>query len=126
MAQTRNRATQPTANGKANPFIAALAEDAREAGLQYSNDQKPGIRRKLRRGKPTYFHPDGSRLSDASTLVRLKRLAIPPAWTDVWICPRENGHIQAVGRDARGRKQYRYHADWRRQRDDNKFGRMIA
>ncbi len=59
-------------------------------------------------------------------LTRIKRLAIPPAWTDVWISPRENGHIQATGRDARGRKQYRYHADWRRQRDENKFDHMIA
>jgi len=126
MAQSLNRATHPTVNGKANPFIAALAEDAREAGLRYSSDQSPGIRRTMRRGKPIYLHSDGTRLSETSTLVRIKRLAIPPAWSDVWICPRENGHIQAVGRDARGRKQYRYHEDWRRQRDDNKFGRMIA
>jgi DNA topoisomerase-1 len=126
MLKTRDQATSQTADRIANPFVAAMAEDAREAGLYYSNDQKPGIRRTMRRGKPIYFQPNGSRVSDATTLVRLKRLAIPPAWTDVWISPRENGHIQAVGRDARGRKQYRYHANWRRQRDDNKFGRMIA
>jgi DNA topoisomerase-1 len=126
MLKTRDQPTSRPSDNIANPFIAAMAEDAREAGLHYSNDQKPGIRRTMRRGKPVYLRPDGSRLSDAATLVRLKRLAIPPAWTDVWISPRENGHIQAVGRDARGRKQYRYHASWRRQRDENKFGRMIA
>jgi DNA topoisomerase I len=126
MLKTRDQPTSQPSDNIANPFIAAMAEDAREAGLHYSNDQKPGIRRTMRRGKPVYFRPDGSRVADAATLTRLKRLAIPPAWTDVWISPRENGHIQAVGRDARGRKQYRYHESWRRQRDENKFGRMIA
>ncbi len=65
-------------------------------------------------------------MKDTATLARIKRLAIPPAWTDVWISPHENGHMQATGRDARGRKQYRYHSDWRQQRDKNKFSRMIA
>src|SRR4029453_17340883 len=65
-------------------------------------------------------------VKDKETLARIKRLAIPPAWTDVWISPHSNGHIQATGRDARGRKQYRYHADWRQQRDENKFDHMVA
>ena len=65
-------------------------------------------------------------MKDAATVERIRKLAIPPAWTDVWICPRANGHLQATGRDARGRKQYRYHADWREVRDETKFGRMIA
>jgi DNA topoisomerase I len=121
-----DRASHRSPDDIANPFIAALADDARDAGLRYSNDQTPGIRRVFRRGKAHYLKPDGSKVHDRSTLVRIKRLAIPPAWTDVWICPHENGHIQAVGRDARGRKQYRYHDDWRRQRDGNKFDRMVA
>jgi DNA topoisomerase IB len=74
----------------------------------------------------SYFGTDERRVKDKETLARIKRLAIPPAWTDVWISPHANGHIQATGRDARGRKQYRYHADWREQRDENKFDRMVA
>lgn len=109
-----------------NPFTAALAAEAPELGLKYVSDQTPGIQRKGR-GK-TIFYADARnrRITDHNTLVRIKRLAIPPAWTDVWICPEEDGHIQATGRDARGRKQYRYHARWRTQRDENKFTHMIA
>ena len=73
-----------------------------------------------------YALPKGGQARDAAILARIKRLAIPPAWTDVWISLHANGHLQATGRDARGRKQYRYHADWRQQRDASKFGRMIA
>ena len=73
-----------------------------------------------------YRDPDGDRVDDARTLDRIRALAIPPAWTDVWICPSPRGHIQATGRDQRGRKQYRYHDGWRRDRDGLKFGRMIA
>jgi DNA topoisomerase-1 len=109
-----------------NPFSAALAEEARNADLRYSTDAKPGIRRRTQEKSFAYLRADGRRLKDAATLSRIKRLAIPPAWTDVWISPHENGHIQATGRDARGRKQYRYHPDWRQQRDENKFGRMTA
>ncbi|HEY0053084.1 MAG TPA: DNA topoisomerase IB, partial [Caulobacteraceae bacterium] len=75
-------------------------------------------------GKGFRYIEDGRRVTDAATLARIRALAIPPAWTDVWICPRANGHIQATGRDARGRKQYRYHADWSTSRSQNKFGRM--
>ena len=73
-----------------------------------------------------YQDSSGKRVTDPATLGRIKKLAIPPAWTDVWICPRDDGHIQATGRDARGRKQYRYHADWRAVRDETKYERMIA
>lgn len=99
---------------------------ARSAGLRYVNDDDPGITR-VRAGKNfRYVGPDKRSVTDAATLARIKRLAIPPAWTDVWICPREDGHIQATGRDKRGRKQYRYHPDWRAIRDENKYERMIA
>jgi DNA topoisomerase I len=115
-------AEKPT---EANPFVAALVQEAKDAGLRYSSDTQPGIQRVFRRGKPVYMDANGKAVSDQNTLVRIKRLAIPPAWTDVWICPKDNGHIQAVGRDAKGRKQYRYHDNWRKQRDENKFGRMM-
>jgi len=86
---------------------------AAEAGLRYVSDQNPGYTRR-RRGKGfVYFDERGVRLRDAGELARIRALAVPPAWTDVWICPSPHGHIQAVGRDARKRKQYRYHARWR-------------
>jgi DNA topoisomerase IB len=98
---------------------------ARATGLRYVSDAQPGIRRK-RSGKHfTFIDADGKPLKDADAISRIRKLAIPPAYTDVWICPHERGHIQATGRDARGRKQYRYHADWRATRDDGKFSRMI-
>jgi DNA topoisomerase-1 len=101
-------------------------ESAQAAGLRYVSDIQPGIRRK-RAGKGfSYVGPDGKAIKDAKELSRIRSLAIPPAYTDVWICPNPNGHIQATGRDARGRKQYRYHPKWREVRDDTKFGRMLA
>ncbi|HEY5705463.1 MAG TPA: hypothetical protein VIS96_07825 [Terrimicrobiaceae bacterium] len=104
----------------------ALVQEARGVGLRYTSDAEAGIRRLTRGRKFVYLRADGVRVKDAGTLARIKRLAIPPAWTSVWISGHENGHIQAVGRDARGRKQYRYHPDWRQQRDENKFDRLIA
>ncbi len=99
---------------------------AREAGLRYSTDERPGIsRRRAGRGF-TYLGPDGRTLRDRDALARIRSLAIPPAWTDVWICPWPNGHIQATGRDAKGRKQHRYHPRWHEKRDESKFDRMIA
>lgn len=99
---------------------------AHTAGLRYVTDAKPGIRRK-RAGKGfRYTGPDGRPVQDAAELARIRALAIPPAYTEVWICPDPNGHIQATGRDARGRKQYRYHPRWREVRDETKFGRMLA
>ena len=99
---------------------------ARLAGLRYSTDTSPGlIRRRAGRGF-TYRDPDGRTVRDTATLARIRALAIPPAWTDVWICVDENGHLQATGRDARGRKQYRYHPRWRTRRDHAKFERIVA
>jgi DNA topoisomerase-1 len=102
-------------------------EAIEEAGLRYVSDADPGITRKPARGHGfNYLRPDGSPLTDEKTLDRIRSLAIPPAWTDVWICPRADGHIQATGRDQKGRKQYRYHARWRQVRDDHKYDRLIA
>jgi DNA topoisomerase-1 len=101
-------------------------ESAKAAGLRYVTDDEPGIRRRKRGKGFTFIDPQGQTVEDEKTLERIRKLAIPPAWTDVWICPRPNGHLQATGRDARGRKQYRYHANWREVRDETKFGRMIA
>jgi DNA topoisomerase-1 len=100
--------------------------DARAAGLRYVNDGQPGIRRDLTRRGFDYVRPDGSSVRDEPTLRRIQALAVPPAWTDVWICPDERGHIQATGRDARRRKQYRYHPRWREARDEAKFERTVA
>jgi DNA topoisomerase-1 len=98
---------------------------ATHAGLLYVTDGLAGISRK-RVGKGwAYYAPDGTRIADRATRKRLDRLAIPPAWTDVWICPDPAGHIQATARDARGRKQYRYHASYREARDQSKFRRML-
>jgi DNA topoisomerase-1 len=98
---------------------------AQEAGLRYVTDAVPGIRRR-RAGKGfSYIGPDGERITDPDRLAWLKGLAIPPAWTDVWISPVRHGHLQATGRDARGRKQYRYHPRWRQVRDEAKYGRLI-
>jgi DNA topoisomerase I len=99
---------------------------AEAAGLRYVTGEGPGISRK-RAGKGfSYTGVDGKPVRDKTTLERIEALAIPPAWQNVWICPVANGHIQAVGRDARGRKQYRYHARYREVRDETKFSRMLA
>ncbi|MBI3967173.1 MAG: DNA topoisomerase IB [Chloroflexi bacterium] len=99
---------------------------ARAAGLRYVSDTTPGIRRK-RAGKSFfYLGVDGKPIRDPAELRRLKSLGIPPAWTDVWICPNPRGHVQATGRDAKGRKQYRYHPRWREVRDETKYGRLLA
>jgi DNA topoisomerase-1 len=105
--------------------VSAHGTDAPTVGLCHVSDRDPGIRRVLRRGRPVYLGPDGSRITDPDTLARLTALAIPPAWTDVWICENPDGHLQAVGRDAKGRKQYRYHAGFTRLRDADKYGRML-
>jgi len=100
------------------------AEAAEEAGLQYVSDDCPGYTRKPRNGEFEYLDTQGKRIRDEQRILRIKRLAIPPAWTDVWICPSSTGHVQATGRDARRRKQYRYHERWRELRDENKFDRL--
>ncbi len=103
---------------------------AKLAKLRYVNDTKPGIARTRHTGKEgetwRFFKPDGAEITDEAEIARIKKLAIPPAYTDVWICPHPNGHLQAVGRDARGRKQYRYHARWRLVRDEAKYARMLV
>jgi DNA topoisomerase-1 len=99
---------------------------AKDAGLVYVSDDSPGISRRKRGAKDfNYLDPRGKQIKDRQTLDRIRMLAIPPAYRDVWICSSERGHIQAVGRDDRGRKQYRYHEKWREVRDENKYGRMI-
>src|SRR6267378_4411661 len=100
------------------------AAAAEEAGLQYVSDERPGYRRRINGKGFEYLDTEGKRIRDEQRLLRIKRLAIPPAWTHVWICPSSNGHLQATGRDARQRKQYRYHDRWREIRDENKFGRL--
>lgn len=100
-------------------------ETARDAGLRYVSDHEPGISRHRQGERVVYRAADGSRVDDPSTLDRIKALVIPPAWTEVWICANPRGHIQATGRDARGRKQYRYHQRWREVRDSDKYERMI-
>ena len=102
---------------------------AKAAGLRYVLDDRPGIRREREgdreRGSFRYYSAKGEAVEDETTLKRIKSLVIPPAWLDVWICPQANGHLQATGRDARGRKQYRYHPKWRNVRDEAKYERMI-
>jgi DNA topoisomerase-1 len=98
---------------------------AEAAGLAYVSDDRPGITRRRRGAYFAYFKPDGSRVTDERTLERIRALAVPPAYTDVWICPRANGHIQATGRDAKGRKQYRYHPKFRETRDSGKYEHML-
>jgi DNA topoisomerase-1 len=92
--------------------------------LHYVDDTQPGISRKLLRGKFCYFDPAGQRITDPDEIKRLNALAVPPAYTDVWICADPRGHLQATGRDARGRKQYRYHSRWREVRDADKYSRL--
>src|SRR5688572_18775393 len=101
------------------------ADAAKSAGLIYVTDEQPGIRRLGAPKRFRYVGPNNRPVSDEITLARIKRLAIPPAWTEVWICTKQNGHLQATGRDARGRKQYRYHPHWRQTRDETKYNRMI-
>jgi len=99
---------------------------AESAGLSYVSDEEPGIRR-LKSGKGfRYVDPAGRKVEDEATLKRIRKLAIPPAYTDVWICPRANGHIQATGRDAKGRKQYRYHPQFREVRESTKYEHMMT
>jgi DNA topoisomerase-1 len=101
-------------------------EDVKAAGLGYVSDLDPGIRRRKAGHGFSYKDPEGKPVTDAATLERIRGLVIPPAWTDVWIAPTARGHIQATGRDAKGRKQYRYHDRWRAVRDEGKYDRLIG
>lgn len=105
--------------------VADAAGQAKACGLRYVNDRRPGFTRRRYGRRFVYFDTNGVRIEDEKTLARIDRLAIPPAWKDVWICHFANGHIQATGTDAKGRKQYRYHADWRSVRDATKFSHIL-
>ena len=102
------------------------AASAKEAGLRYVTDRRPGIRREMTSVGFKYIAANGRVMRNRREITRINKLAVPPAWTDVWICPDPRGHIQATGRDAKRRKQYRYHSDWRAGRDENKYDRMLA
>jgi DNA topoisomerase-1 len=119
-SDTEERASNGETIPNADPPTAAKA-----AGLRYVLDDRPGIRREPDKEGFRYFDARGEIIDDEATLKRIRSLAIPPAWLDVWICPQANGHLQATGRDARGRKQYRYHPKWREVRDEVKYERMI-
>lgn len=108
-----------------DPLLEARAS-AKEAGLRYFTDSAPGFaRRRVGAKSFAYLDTSGKRVRDARVLERFRALVIPPAWENVWICPSEKGHLQVTGRDARGRKQYRYHPDWSDARNENKFSRML-
>ena len=105
--------------------VQTAIEHAEDAGLRYVYETDHGSTR-VKKGKAFSYTKDGKAFSDEKHLARIAKLAIPPAWKDVWICPTHNGHLQATGFDERGRKQYRYHADWRIRRDENKFTNMLS
>ena len=125
-------ATSAPKTRKKNEAVAKIevitdpVEVAEEAGLRYVSDDQPGYTRKSERDDFEYFDTEAKPIQDETRLSRIRRLAIPPAYKNVWICPSPNGHIQATARDARGRKQYRYHERWREARDGNKYDRMLA
>lgn len=121
MVATRRRSRRTSKRSTIDPKAAAQA-----AGLIYVEDTQPGIRRQANGKGFRYVGPSGNTLKAGRLLARIRELAIPPAWTDVWICRNERGHLQATGRDARGRKQYRYHADWQATRDENKYQKLIS
>ena len=110
---------------KLRPVVAPSPADTRAIGLRYSRDDQPGIRRRRHGDGWRYETDDGTTVHEEATLDRIRKLAVPPAWTDVWICADEHGHLQATGRDARGRKQYRYHREFRARRESAKFEQLI-
>ena len=114
---TRTQADNPSADAR---------EAAQEAGLIYVSDSEPGIRRRRAGSSFAYYTARGERVSEAKTLQRIRSLAVPPAYTDVWICTKSNGHLQATGRDARNRKQYRYHPRWTESRGDTKYEQLTV
>lgn len=124
MCALREKARRLPQREKPMEILTDPVECAKAAGLRYVSDVKPGIRRKKWRAGFRYIGVDGAPLRDAETLARIKSLVIPPAWNDVWICPHPSGHLQATGRDVKGRKQSRYHPRWREVRDETKYERM--
>jgi DNA topoisomerase-1 len=126
-ADCEARAVKRGANGSSYNDLPVLpADSARAAGLRYVSDARAGIERRRASHGFRYRTPDGKTLREPRVLQRIRSLAIPPAWRNVWICADADGHLQATGRDARGRKQYRYHARWREVRDETKYGRLAA
>jgi DNA topoisomerase I len=126
MPASASAASHPRRRRASASIAADPIESAQAAGLRYVADTTPGIRRRRAGRSFAYLGVDGQPVRDRETLARIKSLAIPPAWTDVWICPSPRGHVQATGRDARGRKQYRYHPRWQQTRDETKYERMLA
>jgi DNA topoisomerase-1 len=118
MARTRKTIQRPE-------IVTDPAQSAKEAGLRYVTDTQPGIRRKKAGRGFRYLNAEGKPVRDEETLARIRSLVIPPAWTQVWICASPRGHLQATGRDAKGRKQSRYHPRWRAVRDETKYERML-
>src|SRR6202022_2182138 len=114
---TRKRRPQPA-------IMTDPVASARAAGLRYTTDDRPGVTRRRAGQAFRYYDPKGRLIRERVTLGRIKALAIPPAWREVWICASPLGHMQATGRDQRGRKQYRYHPRWRAVRDETKYGRL--
>src|SRR5437762_3296411 len=125
MPATAKKLRREKKNNGQLKIVEESIEAAEEAGLRYVSDDQPGYTRKAKGDDFEYFDTEGKPIRDEQRLLRVKRLAIPPAYTDVWICPSPNGHIQATGRDARGRKQYRYHERWRLIRDENKYEKIV-
>src|SRR5438270_6791802 len=121
---SRPRRSAPAGSVADLNIVSDPIEAAEEAGLRYVSDAQPGYTRKAKGDDFDYFDMEGKLIEDETRLLRIRRLAVPPAYTKVWICPSPNGHIQATGRDARGRKQYRYHERWREVRDENKYEKM--
>jgi DNA topoisomerase I len=124
---TRTQKGRKRRKNRIPPIEAALDPElaAKHAQLRHVDDTAPGITRHKARNGFDYRSPDGSLVRDVGTLKRVRSLAIPPAWTGVWICAHPNGHLQATGRDACGRKQYRYHPKWRQVRDEAKYGKLL-
>ncbi len=120
----RASAKQATGASAAAAGSALPSAECKAVGLVYVDDSQPGITRRLARGRFQYFAADGTRIRDRKDIARIDALAIPPAYLEVWICPKSNGHIQATGRDARGRKQYRYHDAWNALRGANKYEQL--
>ncbi len=116
-------ATEEPSGNTLSPAVLKAA--ARAARLRYISNRAKGIRRERSGDGFDFFAPDGEKITDAAEIARIRKLAIPPAYQDVWICPHANGHLLATGRDARGRKQYRYHPKWREIRDEGKYGKML-
>src|SRR6267378_4919710 len=121
---SRPRRSAPAGSVADLKIVSDPIDAAEEAGLRYVSDNQPGYTRRLKGDDFDYFDTEGKLIRDEQRLLRIKRLAVPPAYTRVWICPSPSGHIQATGRDARGRKQYRYHERWREVRDEAKYAKL--